>query len=282
MSEITGNIVEVTLQNFQEIVEKSRSLPVLLEFYAEGAEESARLAAVLQRLANEYGGKFILGRVNIQESPQIVQQLGVRTLPTLKLLYEGQLAQDLEGPQEEQQLRSLLDQVTMSPTERTREQIDLMLADGNREAAIGMLQQAIEEEPGNYGLQTELCDLLIMEDRADEAGQILAGLPDDAEGINKPRFRLEFIELAAGLGTIADLEGALSEGNLQSRFDLALRLIVDDQIEAALSHLLEIMKVDREFQEDIGRTTMIKIFDLLGKGNPIATEYRRKMFTFLH
>ena len=95
---------------------------------------------------------------------------------------------------------------------------------------------------------------------------------------------MQFIELASSLPPLAELQ-SLVDGdgsNLELRMNLAYRLIADDQIEAALEELLELLKLDREWQEQKARATMIQVFDLLGKGNQIATAYRRKMFTFLH
>ena len=279
------NVVEVNAENFQsEVVEKSAHIPVMLEFYADGAEPSQQLAPVLRQLADEYQGKFLLARIDIQANQQIVQQLAVRTLPTIKIIFQGKMVQDIEGPQEPAALRSMLDQLTMSPMERLREQIDLLLANGQRQQAIEMLQQVIGDEPNNYALHVELCDLLIMENRVDEAQQILVALPADTPGIDKPKNRLQFIELASSLPPLGELQSLVdSDGsNLELRMNLAYRLITDDQIEAALAQLLEILKLDREWEEQKARATMIQVFDLLGKGNQIATAYRRKMFTFLH
>ena len=259
-------------------------MPVLLEFYADEAEPSQQLAPVLRRLAEEYAGKFCLARVDIQQNQQLVQQLGVRTLPTIKIIFKGQMAENLEGPQEESQLRAVLDQITLSPMERIREQLDVFLAAGDRKNAIEMLQQIIAEEPKNYVLHAELCDLLFMEGRIDEGKQILAALPGDTEGINKPNSRLEFIEASSSLASITDLTQQVETqpDDIQSRMDLAVALIVDDQVEQALDQLLEALKKDREWEDQIARRTMIKVFDLLGKGNELATAYRRKMFTYLH
>jgi len=257
---------------------------VLLEFYADEAEPSQQLAPVLRRLADEYHGKFLLARIDIQQNQQLVQQLGVRTLPTIKIIFQGQMAESLEGPQDEAKLKTVLDQLTMSSMERVREQIDLFLANGDRDSAITMLQQTITDEPKNYELHTELCDLLIMVGRADEAKQILASIPADSTGINKPKNRIEFLESAASLAPINELTSGIESdpANMQLRMDLAIQLVADDQIEVALDHLLELLKLDREWEEQKARKTMIKIFDLLGKGNEVATAYRRKMFTFLH
>ncbi len=281
----SSNVIEVSAQNFQdEILEKSKQIPVFLEFYADGAEPSMALAPVLRKLADEYQGKFLLARVDIQQNPQIVQQLGVRTLPTIKIIFQGQMVQDLEGPQEEAQLRQILDQLTMSPIERIQEQIKVLLSQGDRTGAIGMLQQAIGEEPSNYALHVELADLLIMEARVDEARQIIASIPEDTAGISKPQNRLTFIDMAAELPSLDELQTQLeaNQDDLQLRCDLAIRLIVDDQAEAALEELLLVLKKDKSFEDELARKTMIQIFELLGKGDPTATAYRRKMFTFLH
>ena len=280
----SSHIIDVTAQNFQEVLEKSREIPVLLEFYIEGAEQCQPLALLLNKLVTEYQGKFLLGRIEVQQNPQVAQQLNVRGLPTIKVIFQGQMVQDLEGPQEETELRDIIEQITMSPVERIREQIQLLLEEGNRTAAIELLQQVIEQEPANHALQVELADLLIMDNRSDEARQIIAALPADAEGINKPVKRLNFIDKAAELPPLAELEALVisSPDDLQIRYQLALRLIVDDQIEAALEHLLVVMQKDKEFEDELARKTMIDVFDLLGKGDPVATAYRRKMFAFLH
>jgi len=279
------NIIEVTAKEFQtEVVEKSRKIPVLLEFYAPDAEPSMELAQILRKLADEFKGKFRLARVNVQEHPQIVQQLGVRTLPTVKVIVKAQMVQELEGPQTEAQLRDIIEQVTMSPAERVRDQISLLLANGDRQGAINMLQEAIGEEPQNHVLHVELADLLVMESRVDEAREILASLPKDTDGINKPKNRIEFIESAAALPEIDALRSSViaSPEDLQLKYELAVRLIADDQIEDALEELLVMLKVDKEFSDALARKTMIKVFELLGKGDPMATAYRRRMFTFLH
>lgn len=281
----SAHIFEVSVRNFQaDVVEKSKQVPVLVEFYAEGAEPSQQIAPVLQRLADSYAGKFVLARVNIQENQQLIQQLGVKTLPTLILIADGQIASNLEGPQEESKIRELIDQATLSPVERVREQLDMLLAQGNREDAIALLQQVIESEPNNHALHAELCDLLILEDRVDEARQILEALPKDTQGISKPLSRLEFIEEADKLASMEELISRCSKGqsNMELRFQLSIVQIANNDIESALTNLLEILKEDREFGDDLARKTMIRVFDLLGKGNTLATDYRRKMFAYLH
>ena len=279
------HVFDVSLQNFNtEVAERSQKTPVLVEFYAEGAEQSQETSALLARIASEYDGKFLLGRVDIQRNPELVQQLQVRTLPTVKVVFQGQIVQNLEGPLPEPQLREFLDQLTMSPVERVRVQVNELLEQGNRPGAIQLLQQLIAEEPENHGISVELADLMIMEGDMAQAQSILGDLPEDAEGISKPRNRIAFIEEASSLSSVSELSQALAddEGNLNLRYELSVAQVADDQTEAALENLLVVLQKDREFQDELARKTMIRIFELLGKGDETATRYRRKMFTFLH
>ena len=194
------------------------------------------------------------------------------------------MAHDLEGEQTETQLRALLESLTMSPIERIREQINLLLLAGNRQGAIQMLQEAISQEPQNHALHVELADLLVMESRIDEARELLATLPSDTIGIGKPKNRIEFSELSANLPALAELIDRVTQQpeDLPLKYQLAVRLVANDQIEEALEVLLEMLKIDKDYDEALARRTMVKIFELLGKGDSTATAYRRKMFTFLH
>ncbi|MBA58207.1 MAG: hypothetical protein CMQ40_03440 [Gammaproteobacteria bacterium] len=279
-------VLEVNLNNFQaEVVDKSQQLPVLVEFYAEQAEQCASTSVILQKLVGEYQGKFLLRRVEVQNNPQLVQQMQVRALPTVKIVHQGQIAGGIDGPVDEDQLRNALNQLTMSSLERIKEEIDALLSNGDRTTAIVRLQEVIAEEPNNFGLHTELCDLLIMEGRVDEAREMLAGLPSDSEGLAKPKSRLEFIEMAESLGSLDSLIEKMTksdQNDCQLKFDVAIKLVVDDKIEEGLSLLLAIVEFDRAWEEEKARKAMIKVFDMLGKGNELAMTYRRKMFALLH
>ena len=288
------NIIEVQMQTFQqEVVEKSASLPVVLEFYAEGAEQCATTASLMQQLVNEYQGKFLLARVNVQSNQQLVQQLGVRSLPCIKVISQGQIAADMEGPADETQLaaglRELLDRLTLSPAEQVKGQLDALIAQGARPEAISLLQQMIGEEPKNFVLHVELCDLLIQEGQAEEARKILPGLPEDTQGIERPRSRLAFMDEAAGLpaldalkASLEQLEAANDNQQKQARHDLAVKLMAAGHAEEALAELLTLLKLDPSWADEKARTSMISVFNVLGKGSELATQYRRKLFAFLH
>lgn len=278
-------VTEISTQNFQtDVVEKSQQVPVILEFYAEGAAPSDELSSLLGALIPSYQGKLFWARVNVQANQQLVQQLGVRGLPTLKVVKGGQLLDNLEGPQTQAALSALFDQLTMSEGDQIRAQIAEYLSVGDRESAMAMLREMMVQEPLNVSLKTELCDLMIQANQIQEAEALLASLPADAEGIEKAKSRLHFVQQVSDLGPIEDLEAlALSHPDDQSHlYHLACALVASDQIEAGLQVLLDMLRRDRSWSEDKARQTMIRVFELLGKGDPMASNYRRKMFTLMH
>ena len=278
-------VAEITAQNFQaDVVEKSQQVPVIMEFYAEGAAPSDELSKLLGTLIPSYQGKLFWARVNVQANQQLVQQLGVRGLPTLKVVKGGQLLDNLEGPQTQGALSALFDQLTMSEADQIRAQIAQYLSVGDRERAMEMLREMMVQEPLNVALKTELCDLMIQANQIQEAEALLGTLPNDAEGIEKAKSRLFFVQEASPLGPIEDLEAlASAHPDYQSHlYHFACALVATDQIEAGLQVLLDMLRRDKSWSEDKARQTMIRVFELLGKGDPMASTYRRKMFTLMH
>ena len=278
-------VTEITAQNFQtDVVEKSQQVPVIMEFYAEGAAPSDELSKLLGTLIPSYQGKLSWARVNVQANQQLVQQLGVRGLPTLKVVKGGQLLDNLEGPQTQAALSALFDQLTMSEGDQIRAQIAGYLSVGDRESAMAMLREMMVQEPLNASLKTELCDLMIQANQIQEAEALLASLPADAEGIEKAKSRLHFVQQVSELGAIETLEAlAISHPDDQSHlYHFACALVAADQIEAGLQVLLDMLRRDKSWSEDKARQTMIRVFELLGKGDPMASTYRRKMFTLMH
>ena len=118
----------------------------------------------------------------------------------------------------------------------------------------------------------------------DDARTVLASIPEDTEGRARPQNRLEFVEEAAAMDSAEDLQAAIAANpqDLESRYALSIVQMVAGETELALQICLDILREDREFRDDIGRLTMIRIFDVLGKGNEMATKYRRKLFNALH
>lgn len=276
---------EVTPENFQTaVVERSREVPVVLLFWAQEVMPSADLRRSLENTARGYQGKVFIGLVDVARDPTLAQHLRVQSLPSMRVVQGGQLVHQFDGPQTDTSLRALLDQLTLSPADALREDLADLIAAGDYDRAVAVLQQAIAEEPQNQGFRVELADVLALQGRVDEARQVLAGVPEDAEERGRPQARIEFLEEAAGLETQDELERRLAgdDGDLDARYGLAVHAAVAGDYSRALDQALAILQADRQFRDDLGRLTMIRIFLVLGKGSELASRYRRRMFNFMH
>ncbi|WP_257294831.1 tetratricopeptide repeat protein [Endozoicomonas sp. YOMI1] len=281
-------VVDVTEANIQEVLQQSADQPVLLYIGMQSDPACSAQLDVLEALAASYQGKLILAKVAAETeqmlAQQLVNQLQVRALPGQVVLHQGRPAQVFSGPQSEEQLREVLDPLTMSPAERIRQQVEALMAEGEAGQALKLLQNILLDEPDNHALQVLQVNLLLELGRIDEARQLMAVLPADAEGIAQPKAKLSFYEMVADAPARNALEARLAdnENDHEARYQLAIRLVIADQNEEALENLLTIVRRDREFREDGARLLMLQVFDQLGQGNPIAKRYRGKLFGLMH
>lgn len=277
--------LNITPESFQtDVIERSNSVPVLVLFWAEQVPPSVQSKQMLETLVAQYGGKAALALSNVEQDQTLAQHLKVQGLPSIRVIHQGKIVDQIDGPADEAQLRTLLDTLTQSSTDTLKGQLDQILAAGDYDTAVNMLQQAIAEEPSNQGFRVELADVLIRKGDLDDARTALASIPDDAENRERPQNRLEFVEEAAGFAQIDDLNTQLASepDNLELKYQLSIQSVVAGDYEAGLINAMDILRSDREYREDIGRLTMIRVFALLGKGDELATQYRRKMFNFMH
>lgn len=280
-----SNIFEVNPQNFQkEVAERSRSMPVLLLFWAAQMPTSVAARKALEGLMPAYQGKAALALVDVAREQMLAQQLRIQNLPALRVVHQGQMVEQLDGPQSERVYKKVLDQLTMSSGEMLRASLEDVLASRDFDTALQILESSIQQEPNNPAFRVELADVLARAGDVEGARKALASIPDDAPDRKRPLMRIEFAEEAAGLDDVAALRGKLAAAadDLEARYALSVRLVAEEHYEEAMELALEILRRDRAFRDDIGRLTLIRIFDLLGKGAPLAATYRRRMFNYLH
>ncbi|MCY4214297.1 MAG: tetratricopeptide repeat protein [Gammaproteobacteria bacterium] len=275
----------VTPNSFQaDVVERSATVPVVLLFWADQSAPAAAAKRQMEQLVGQYGGKVLLGLVDVAADPTLAQHLRVQALPSLRVIDKGQIAHQLEGPQPEQALRSLFDQLTMSAGDVIKAQLGQYLAQKDFTSALGFLKQAIAEEPGNPSFRVELADALIRQGDLNEARKALDAVPADAPERDRPETRLALADEAAALPSRAQLARKLADGpeDIETLHQLAVVEAAAENFEAALEGALKVLQTDRAYGDDIGRRTMIRIFTVLGKGSELSNAYRRRMFNFMH
>ncbi len=277
--------ITITPENFQtEVIERSNSLPIFVLFWADQVPPSVQAKNQLEALISQYAGKAALALSDVAQDQTLAQHLRVQGLPSIRVVHQGKIVEQVDGPADEAQLRNLLDVLTQSPTDMLKNQLDQIIASGDFETAVNLLQQAVQEEPSNQGFRVELADVLVQKGDLEDARTLLASIPEDTPERERPQHRLEFIEEAAAFDTIDNLQAQMqaSAEDLEVKYQLAVQLVVAGHYEQSLELAMDILRSDREFRDDIGRLTMIRIFDVLGKGNPLVGQYRRKMFNFMH
>lgn len=277
--------INVSIENFQsDVVDASQSMPVVLLFWAEQVPESAQVKGMAEKVMVDYDGKALLALSDVAQDQSLAPRLQVQGLPSIRIIHKGAIAEQIDGAVDETRLRTVMDALTQSSIDAMQGNLDQMLAVGDFATAVATLQQSIQEEPNNQALRVELADVLIQKGDLDDARTVLASIPEETEGRLRPQNRLEFVEEAAAMDSVEDLQAAVAANpqDLESRYALAIVQMVVGETELALQICLDILREDREFRDDIGRLTMIRIFDILGKGNETATKYRRKLFNALH
>ena len=268
---LVADTVDVTEANLREVlIEQSAERPVLLDIWAEWCEPCKAQLPILENLVNSYQGKFLLAKLDAetQLGQQLMAQLGARSVPTLVVFHQGQPVEVLPGLQTEAALRAVLDPLTMSPVDRIKLQVEELASQGMHEQALQLLQQILQEEPGNNALQVLQVNLLLELGRIDDARTLISALPTDTQGVAQPKAKLDFYEMVAEAPQRDELESRLreDENDHEARYQLSIRQVIADESEQALENLLMIVCRDRQFREDGARLLMLKVFEQLGAG----------------
>jgi putative thioredoxin len=280
-------MIDATLATFgRDVLEASREAPVLVDFWAPWCGPCRVLGPALEKLELEYGGRWKLVKVNSDENPELSAQFQVRSIPFVVAFRDGKPAAQFLGAQPEGALRAFIDRLIPSPTQFEHRKAREALALGNAPLAEGHLKGALALDPSNDAARLDLAALAL--DRGDrvEARRQFDALTGKAElesTFEPMRARLEAAERAASLPPVEALERrvAADPTDLQARLDLAERHIAGNAYAPALEQLLEIVRRDRKFGDDIGRNKMLAVFDM-GADPDLVSEYRRKLSSALY
>ena len=277
-------VYNVELPSFStDVVERSKEVPVVLLFWTDQIPPAADTKRHLETLASQYQGKFALALCDVAQTPELAQQLRVQGIPSIRVIVNGQIAHQLDGPQGEAVLRQMIDELTMSGSERLKDGLEHFVAIRDWDSALSLLRQALSEEPNNPAFRVELADLLARRGDLEDARTALGSIAEDTPERDRPAARLEIAEAAAAVdGDAAGSRPEPDENDLGALYETAVCEAAAENYESALEYCMTILRTDRTFREDVGRKTMITIMTAMGKGSELAQTYRRRMFAFMH
>ena len=276
--------VDVSAADFEQaVIEASKTVPVLVDFWAAWCGLCLALKPVLEKLAAEYQGKFRLAKVNSDDNQPLAQRYGVRGIPNVKAFVNGELVDEFSGALPEPQVRAFLNRIIPAPAEKMRlNALALYAATGDPQRALAMLGEASQLDPLNENVRVDSAALLIELNRHDEARQLIASMSPLTQMNERVKTLQARLDLTPDAGSGADTGELLKRiaanaNDSDARLRLARQHIALVQYAEALDQLLEIVRRDRKYKDDGARKTMLQLFSVMGSDHPLVGDYRRKL-----
>lgn len=271
-----------------KVVSASYQQPVVIDFWAPWCGPCKVLKPMLEKLAEEFGGKFLLAKVNSDENPELSARYKVRGIPAVKAMVDGRIVDEFTGAQPEGVVREWLAGIIPSPAEVLRRGALELAASNDLDGALQKLAEASRLDPANEWVRVDSAEILLAQGKAEEALQLLDTLKDmdilkDAR-VAQLAAQARVACAAASGGDEAVLVAAIAadENDLESRLKLANLLVAVQRYGEGLDQLLEIVRRDRQFRDDIGRKTLLDVFNLLADRRELVSEYRRRLASLLN
>lgn len=284
MSDFIVNIDETNAA--QLLIEESHNRPVVVDFWADWCEPCKVLMPMLEKIATEYNGAFLLAKVNADEQAAITQQFGVQSLPTVMVIQNGQPVDGFAGAQSENEVRAMLGKYLPKPWDGLLQLAQEALEEGDYARALTPLRQAWDDSGQLYEITVAYVHALIENMRLDEAETVLDGIrmADQDAAYEQLRAQLEIKREAAKSPEIEALEQQLSQDpdNLDLRHQLAVQFTSSGQFKDAMEHLITILRKDLDHGDGATKKALLDTVASLGKGDPLAVEYQRKLYSLLY
>lgn len=273
--------IEVGDDDFETaVLERSKEVAILVDFWAPWCGPCRVLGPVLEKLTEEYGGEFLLAKINVDDNPSVANAFGIQGIPAVKLFRDGDVTSEFTGALPEDMVREFLSRFLPSAADKQALQAAELEKEGKRDEAKALYQAILESEPNHAKALLGMGQLLMNEGDNEGALDHLEKLPLMAQERKEADPLIARLKLQSGATQdISALRAKVKAepNNLAARFELAQALAGSESYEEALPEFLAIVKADRGFRDDGARAAMIQIFEVLGSDHPLTEKYRSEL-----
>jgi putative thioredoxin len=270
--------IEVGDHDFETaVLQRSKDVPVLVDFWAPWCGPCRVLGPVLEKVAEEYGGQFLLAKINVDDNPSVAATFGIQGIPAVKLFRDGNIASEFTGALPEPMVREFLSRFLPSAADKQALQAAELEKEGKSAEAKTLYQAILQSEPNHPKALVGIGRLSANEGDDQTALSYLEKLPLVADERKEADRLIARLKLQSGSGQDESaLRAKLKSdpNNLEARFELAQALGANEKYEEALGEFLAIVKADKNFHDDGARKAMIQIFEVLGSDHPLTEKYR--------
>ena len=294
---MNGNsvIIEVITENFMsDVIERSKEIPVIVDFWAPWCEPCKQLTPVIEKIVKEKNGNVILAKMNIDESPEVAQQLKIQSIPAVMAFNDGQPVDGFIGVQPEKNIAEFINKISsLNNSSAIEENIiagKKYIDDGDIETAALVFSEILKIEPENISAKSMLARCLLRSDQIDEAEDIINNLPANSENNQdfvSVRSEVEVFKNVKNNPISNEQEDELRRNidknpkNHQIRIDLAKLLLAKGENENAINELLKIIEFDPKWNDSAARKQLVEIFNILGNEDILVIEGRKKLSSML-